>query len=179
MTTSPVAPRRFGLHDLEAVRGTLADVYAEVYADRLDDPFLSMDAFLNRFEGHTFRPGREAVVGYDAGEPVGYAYAALLPEATRWWQGLKDQDSALDTSESGTRTLALFEPMVRAPWPKSGAARRIHEELWNGRPEERVTLMVEPRKPGVRRLYERWGYERVGDVRLFPDARPATSCCAD
>lgn len=52
----------------------------------------------------------------------------------------------------------------------TGAARRIHDELPRGRPEERVTLLVERDHPRVRALYESWGYEWFGEVLPFPDA---------
>lgn len=74
------------------------------------------------------------------------------------------------THETGQRTLALFELLVRAPWRKTGSAHRIHEELLTSRPEERVTLLVEPTHPKVKALYERWGYDNVGDQQPFPDA---------
>ncbi|GAA0470754.1 hypothetical protein GCM10009544_36040 [Streptomyces stramineus] len=77
---------------------------------------------------------------------------------------------APDIAENGRRTLALFELMVRKPWRGTGSARRIHEELLAGRSEDRVTLLVEPTHPKVKALYERWGYEYVGDQQPFPDA---------
>ncbi|WP_329017856.1 GNAT family N-acetyltransferase [Streptomyces sp. NBC_00690] len=170
MTDFPLTLRRFGLQDVDTVRDTLVDTYAEVYADRLAEPFLSLHRFQERLQGHISRPGWTAVVGYDGDQAIGYAYAAPLPESPRWWVGLTDPATGLDTTETGSRTLALFELMVRTPWRKTGTAQAIHEDLLTGRPEERVTLMVEPHKPGVRRLYERWGYARVGSVQPFPDS---------
>ncbi|WP_367137714.1 MULTISPECIES: hypothetical protein [Streptomyces] len=60
--------------------------------------------------------------------------------------------------------------MVRRPWRGTGTAQRIHEELLSGRPEQRVTLLVDPAHPKVKALYERWGYRYIGDQRPFPDA---------
>jgi GNAT superfamily N-acetyltransferase len=74
------------------------------------------------------------------------------------------------TEETGERTLALFEIMVRAPWRGTGVAHRIHEELLSERREERVTLLVDPTHAGVKRLYESWGYVRIGDQKPFPDS---------
>lgn len=74
------------------------------------------------------------------------------------------------TAEDGTRTMALFELLVRQPWRKTGTAERIHEELLSGRTEERVTLLVEPTHPKVKTLYESWGYANIGDQQPFPDA---------
>jgi hypothetical protein len=171
-TTPAVEMRRYGLDDLtDDLRQTLTDVYAEVYADRLSDPFFDIPRFLERLEGHTSRPGWEVVMGYAGGEPVGYAYGSPLPERTRWWAGmLKLLPEEMTDETGGTRTLALFELMVRQPWRKTGTAHSIHEELLSGRPEERVTLLVEPTHPKVKALYEAWGYEDIGDQQPFPDA---------
>ncbi|MFE1957300.1 GNAT family N-acetyltransferase [Streptomyces sp. NPDC059479] len=166
-----VTLRRYGLDEVDAVRPTLSELYAEVYADRLSDPFFSVERFEERLDGHVSRPGWEAVVGYDNGRPIGYAYGSPLPERSRWWAGMLTPLPEQDTDETGgRRTLALFELMVRTPWRKTGSAHRIHEELLSGRPEERVTLLVEPTHPKVQKLYEQWGYENVGDQRPFPDA---------
>jgi GNAT superfamily N-acetyltransferase len=74
------------------------------------------------------------------------------------------------TEETGSRTLALFEIMVRAPWRGTGVAQRIHEELLAGRQEKRVTLLVDPRNASVKRLYESWHYQHIGDQQPFPDS---------
>jgi hypothetical protein len=144
-------------------------VYAEVYADRLSDPFFSVERFEERLDGQVSRPGWEVVVGWDKDIPVGYAYGSPLP-GPRWWTGMLEPLLEEMTAEDGTRTLALFVLMVRAPWRKTGTAHRIHEELLAGRPEERVTLLVEPTHPKVKALYESWGYQNVGDQQPFPDA---------
>ncbi|MFC9223152.1 N-acetyltransferase [Streptomyces hygroscopicus] len=172
MTTTPaVELRRYGVDQLDTIRPTLTEIYAEVYADRLSDPFFSVERFEERLERHVSRPGWEVVMGYDSDTPVGYAYASPLPERTRWWATMLEPLPKQMTDETGgRRTLALFELMVRTPWRKTGTAHRIHEELLSGRTEERVTLMVEPTHPKVKTLYETWGYEHIGDQQPFPDA---------
>lgn len=173
MTSTPgtVTLRHYGLDEVEAVRPRLTELYAEVYADRLSDPFFSVPRFLERLEGHVSRPGWEAVVGYDGDTAIGYAYGSPLPERSRWWAGMLTPLSEEETDETGgRRTFALFELLVRAPWRKTGSAHRIHEELLAGRQEKRVTLLVEPTHPKVQALYEQWGYENIGDQRPFPDA---------
>lgn len=74
MTT--VELRRYGRRDLDAIRQTLTDLYAEVYADRLSDPFFSVERFEGRLEGHVSRDPWEVVIGWDGEEPVGYAYGS-------------------------------------------------------------------------------------------------------
>lgn len=78
MTAAPDALtlRRYGRDDLDNVRPTLTDLYAEVYADRLSDPFFSVERFQERLDGHVSRPGWEAVVGWDGDQAVGYAYGS-------------------------------------------------------------------------------------------------------
>lgn len=171
MTPTPaVELRRYGRDDLDSIRQVLTDVYAEVYADRIADPFFSIERFEDRLEGHVSRDPWEVVIGWDAGEPVGYAYGSPLPPGSRWWEGMLEPLPEDLTTEDGHRTMALFELMVRRPWRKTGTAHRIHEELLAGRREERATLLVEPTHPKVKALYEAWGYRNVGDQRPFPDA---------
>jgi GNAT superfamily N-acetyltransferase len=162
--------RRVNADGLPEARQVLTDVYAEVYADALGDPFFSVERFTERLSGHARRNNWEAVIGYQGDEPVGYAYGGALQPGARWWMHMLDPLSEKYTEETGRRTLALFEIMVRKPWRGTGAARHIHEELLSGRAEERVTLLVDPRKRGVKALYERWGYTSIGDQKPFPDS---------
>ncbi|MER5358520.1 transcriptional regulator [Streptomyces sp. NPDC002785] len=87
-------------------------------------------------------------------KPVGYAYGAPLPPGARWWGGLLTRVPADTLTETGTRTYALSELMVRTPWRKTGSARRLHNELLAARPEQRATLLVLQDHPKVRALYE-------------------------
>lgn len=171
MPTPEITLHRYGTDQLPTIRPTLVGVYAEVYEKEIgEDPFFSVDRFEGRLTGHSSRPSWEAVVAYDGGEAAGYVYAAALPQNTGWWAHMLQPLPEADTTEDGTRTLALFEIMVRAPWRGTGLAHRIHEELLAGRTEERVTLLVEPGHPKVKALYERWGYQHIGDQQPFPDA---------
>lgn len=71
--------------ELPGIRHVLLDVYAEVYAGQLHVPFTSLERFDQRLTNHSRGTGWEAVIGYAGPEPVGYAYAAPLPEDARWW----------------------------------------------------------------------------------------------
>ncbi|MFE9440982.1 GNAT family N-acetyltransferase [Streptomyces sp. NPDC006602] len=71
------------------------------------------------------------------------------------------------TAETGHRTFALSELMVRAPWRGRGSARRIHDALLASRREQRAALLVHKDHIKVRALYEAWGYETVGEVVPF------------
>jgi hypothetical protein len=161
---------RVGADRLAEVRQTLLDVYAEVYEDELADPFFSVGRFDRRLTAHTSSPSWEAVIGYEGEQPVGYAYGAALRAGSTWWDGTEPPLPAAFTAEDGRRTMALFELMVRVQWRKTGVSKVLHDTLWEGRPEERVTLLVEAAHPRVRALYERWGYRRVAGLRPFRDA---------
>lgn len=173
MTSSPTTAEliRYGRDQLDVIRPTLVSLYGEVYAKEVQaDPFFSIERFEDRLSGHASRPGWEAVVAYDGSEAAGYAYASPLPERTGWWANMLHPLPESETREEGQRTLALFEIMVRAPWRGTGLAHRIHEELLKGRPEHRVTLLVDPTHAKVKALYESWGYRNVGDQQPFPDS---------
>ncbi|WOI59630.1 GNAT family N-acetyltransferase [Streptomyces fradiae] len=162
---------RYDAEQISDIRPTLVSLYGEVYEREIaEDPFFSVERFEQRLQGHSSRPGWEAVVAYDGGEAAGYAYAAALPERTGWWAHMLTPLPEEATEETGERTLALFELMVRVPWRKTGLAQRIHEELLAHRREERVTLLVDPEHPKVAALYESWGYCHIGDQQPFPDA---------
>jgi GNAT superfamily N-acetyltransferase len=161
---------RYASDQLPAIRPTLVEVYAQVYADQLDDPFFSPDRFAERLDAYASRPGWQAVVGHERGQVAGYAFGAALAPGAAWWRGMLEPLPPQDTAEDGARTFALYEIMLRSPWRGTGAAERIHEELLAGRTEQRATLLVETAHPRVKALYQRWGYRHLGDQRPFPDA---------
>jgi acetyltransferase (GNAT) family protein len=162
---------RYSAADLDKVRPILLDVYAEVYAADLDGPFGAVETFARRLDGYAAAPGFGCVLGREHGTVVGYAFGYPLPVGARWWLGLTDAVPAAEIAETGRRTFALNELMVRAPWRGTGAAYTIHEALLAGRTEERATLLVDPTHPKVLALYERWGYRVLSDLRpAWPDA---------
>jgi GNAT superfamily N-acetyltransferase len=146
------------------------NVYAEVYADKLGDPFFTVDRFLERFRGHTSREGYALVTCHVDAELVGYAYGLPLAADTAWWRGLRSTAPDDVRRETGRRTFALNEIMVRAPWRRHGIARGLHDALLGARAEERATLLVDPANTPARTAYLRWGWEVLGTVQPFPDA---------
>jgi hypothetical protein len=171
MTTAASVELRH-VTDAQPVWQTLLDVYADVRAPLLHLPHYAVDSFGERLARHAKEPGFEAVIGYDGDEPVGYAYVNTLqgPE-DRWWGRTT---GALPAGCTAIPTLALKEIMVRTPWRGSGTARRIHDDLLTGRPEEQVTLMVNPAAGDgkVEALYVAWGYEHVGQAQPSPGSPP-------
>ncbi|MGW2207452.1 GNAT family N-acetyltransferase [Streptomyces sp. NPDC001774] len=159
-------------HDAATLRPLLLDIYAEVYKDVQNDPFASVDRFAQGLDGWSSRPGWSCVIGHDRGEAVGYAYGAPLPQGAAWWRGLITTVPGELVEETGERTYALSELMVRLPWRGAGAAKVLHDALLAGRPEERATLLVEQNHPRVRALYESWGWEKLGDLRPRMEGAP-------
>ncbi|MFD9789502.1 GNAT family N-acetyltransferase [Streptomyces sp. NPDC059070] len=155
---------------LSDVREVLVDLYVEIYATQRDVPFYSREQITERLDIHTSCDAWEAVIAYCQGEPIGYAYGARLPTGSGWWTDTDPPLPAEFTEENGTRTMALFEIMVRESWRKTGTAERIHAELLSGREEERITLLVDLEHAGVKNLYERWGYKSIGSKQPFPDS---------
>ncbi|MDO0933914.1 GNAT family N-acetyltransferase [Streptomyces sp. DG2A-72] len=161
--------RHYGHADASAIRGLLLDVHDEVY-EGSDDPLAGREEFAKFVDHWSAREVFACVVGYDRGEPIGYAYGAPLSAATTWWAKVIPPLPGEFTAESGARTFALSELMVRTSWRGTGAAKAIHDELLRGRAEERVTLLVHRQHRKVRALYESWGYREVGETVPFDGA---------
>ncbi|MFE9404839.1 GNAT family N-acetyltransferase [Streptomyces sp. NPDC006530] len=165
--------RHYDHHDAARLRPLLLEVYAEAYADVIEtDPFASVDRSAEGLVGWSAKPDWSCVVGHDSnGQAVGYAYGAPLPADARWWRGLLTEVPADVVAETGTRTYALSELMVRTPWRKTGTARRLHDALLAQRTEERATLLVDQTHPKVHALYQSWGWATLGDLSpRLPDA---------
>ncbi|MET9915385.1 GNAT family N-acetyltransferase [Streptomyces sp. NPDC006476] len=158
--------RHYTTDQAAAVRETLLEVYAEVYADDIaNDPFAGVERFAGGLDNWSARPGWSCVIGYDDDQPVGYAYGAVLPPNARWWGGLLTEVDEDLVRETGARTYALSELMVRIPWRKTGISRQLHDALLAERTEERATLLVRQSHPKVHALYESWGWKTIGDLR--------------
>jgi ribosomal protein S18 acetylase RimI-like enzyme len=151
-------------------RQPILGVYAEVYADRLDDPFFSLPRYWERLERYASRDGFSLVSGHLDDELIGYALGFTLPAGSRWWSGLcTDVDPRL-LVEDGQRTFGLAEIMVREGWRRRGYARALHDVLLSGRQEERATLLVRPDNLAARAAYLAWGWHKLGELQPFDDA---------
>ncbi|WJV47387.1 GNAT family N-acetyltransferase [Streptomyces flavofungini] len=174
-TNSGLDLRHCGHAHATAIRELLLDVHDEVY-EGTDDPLAPREAFARFVDSWSGKEDFACVVAYDREQPVGYAYGAPLTPVTTWWKRVVPSLSAEFTAETGARTFALSELMVRAPWRGTGASRLIHDELLRARIENRVTLLVHVDHVKVRALYESWGYEAVGEV--VPTFLGAPTLCA-
>lgn len=161
MTTAAVELRRFTHKDLPTIRQTLLDVHADAYADDMTEFDERFPWFVDHWGGN---PGYVCVIGYEGGEPVGFAYGAPAAEGREWWR------EHLAEPPADASTFAVSELMVRPRWRKTGTAERLHEALIADRPEALAVLLVDPDHPKVEALYETWGYRRIGNRQPFPDS---------
>ncbi|MEH0578445.1 GNAT family N-acetyltransferase [Streptomyces sp. B21-108] len=133
-------------------------------------PLAGRDAFARFVDHWSANKEFACVLAYDREQPVGYAYGAPLSPTTTWWTKVTPTLPDAFVVETGSRTFALSELMVRTPWRGTGAARRIHDELLSSRREERATLLVHKDHTKVRALYESWGYDLLGEAVPFEGA---------
>lgn len=154
--------RRYGNSDAGSVTETLLDMHSVIHSDS-DDPFRKRERFAG-FVAHWSKiEGWSCVIGYDAGDPVGFAYGAPF-RAGKWWSGGRLPDGMEGAS------FALSELMVLPRWRKTGISSQLHEALVGTRSELRATLLVDAAHPKVQALYEGWGYEKVDEQKPFNDS---------
>jgi ribosomal protein S18 acetylase RimI-like enzyme len=60
--------------------------------------------------------------------------------------------------------------MVVPAWQRRGVAHALHDELLGRRPEERATLLVREDNTSAQQAYARWGWQKAGKLRPYPDA---------
>jgi GNAT superfamily N-acetyltransferase len=137
--------------------------------DLLDNPFYSAERFAERLDSYAADPGFDLVTARIGGAMVGYAFGGPLAANTRWWNGLVGPADPDLTRETGTRTFAFREIIVRRAHQRRGYAHQLHDALLAGRREERATLLVRTDNP-ARELYLRWGWRTAGKVQPFSDS---------
>ncbi|MFJ2812645.1 GNAT family N-acetyltransferase [Streptomyces sp. NPDC087294] len=148
--------------DAVGVRGLVLDVHDEAYAGD-PDPFHSRERFAYFVDLWSGREDWSCVLGWEDGDAVGYAYGSLFKPGG-WWKGHRRP------GELRGAVFALSEFMVVPRWRGTGRARLIHDELVASVSADLVTLLVETGRPGVRALYERWGYRAVGEAKPYEDS---------
>ncbi|MDH6142899.1 MULTISPECIES: GNAT family N-acetyltransferase [Kitasatospora] len=144
------------------LRDLLISVHADAYADQMEDPFVQrFPWFVDHWSGI---PGFACVVGFDAGDPAGFAYGAPARAGREWWR------EHIELAPERDSTFSVSELMVRPRWRKTGVSKLLHEALLADRPEALAVLLVDSDHPKVQRLYETWGYRKVGSRQPFPDS---------
>ncbi|MGH3915175.1 MAG: GNAT family N-acetyltransferase [Pseudonocardiaceae bacterium] len=156
-----------GLHEQ---RDEVLAVYAEVYADQLDDPFYSLPRYWERLTAYAAREGFAFATGRFDGELICYALGYPLPANSGWWRGMRGEVDPELLTETGRRTFAGNEIMVRPQWRRRGYARALHDALVRTRTEERATLLVRPENTAARTAYLSWGWRKIGELQPFDDA---------
>lgn len=149
----------------------LAGTYLAAYVGtpQEHDPFYSAGRFVQRFRGYACAPQFELVTAHDREHLAGYAFGYALQPTSRWWAGLVDPPADGLTEETGSRTFALNELHVAAPWRGRGVASLLHRELLSHRSEARTTILVRPENP-ARATYLHWGYQLLGRLQPYPDS---------
>jgi GNAT superfamily N-acetyltransferase len=162
--------QQLGAEGLHEQRADVLTVYTEVYADQLGDTFYSPGRYWERLEAYASRDGFGFVTGRIDGDLAGYALGYPLPAGSRWWGGIRGRVDPALLTETGQRTFALNELMVRPPWRRRGYARELHDALLRSRPEQRATLLVRPDNTPALQAYLSWGWYRIGELQPFADA---------
>ncbi|MEU1931184.1 GNAT family N-acetyltransferase [Streptomyces sp. NPDC059818] len=166
MTSAPAIELR-SFTELDAARGDLLNVYAEVRAPLLHLANYAVSSFGERLDRHGAEPGFQAVLAYEGERPVGYAYGNTIEDGDRYWQ--RTSPAPIETYTAHA-VLALKEIGVSPAWRGTGVARHIHNALLAGRKEPYVTLMVNQAAGDgkVHALYRSWGYEDIGHSQPSP-----------
>jgi GNAT superfamily N-acetyltransferase len=151
------------------MRDDLVDVHVDARAELLSQSFYTPEQFGERLDAYAADPTFSMVTGHIDGLLVGYAFGGTLSAATRWWSGLRDAADPDVPRETGSRTFALREILVRKAHQQRGYAHQLHDTLLADRPEERATLLVRQDNP-ARLLYLRWGWRAVGTMKPFADS---------
>ncbi|RAO52729.1 hypothetical protein LUPAC06_05590 [Micromonospora saelicesensis] len=163
-------PRHYTAEEAQPLVDQLVDVYLDARAN--DGPLYNAERYRKQLAAHMPRPGWELVAATVGDQLVGYIYGFPLAPDTHWWDGIQGPVPAGFTEESGRRTFAVSELLVRRPWQRRGIARALHDELISSRIEERATLLVRPDNTVARLAYESWGWQCVARLRPAWEGAP-------
>jgi GNAT superfamily N-acetyltransferase len=166
--------RRYNANEARQLREIVERIYLHSYVDALfdDNSFDSTDAFMCRFDVYASHPDFDLVVAYKAEEAIGQAWGWPLTERSRWWDGLLAEPEPDYTHETGDRTFALSEIMVCQRHTGKGVAHALHDKLLSARRESRATLLVRPDNTKAYRAYQRWGWQKVAQLRPAWEGAP-------
>lgn len=162
--------KRHDADGMQAQKAELLAVYQEVYTERLSQPFFYPERFWHRLEGYAARDGFRLVTGRVGNELVGFTLGETLPAGSGWWRGFKGHVDPELLHETGSRTFAINELMVRRAWRRRGYAKALSDALLEGRTEDRATLLVRAENKPAYSAYLSWGFAVIGQVQPFDDS---------
>ncbi|WP_146607608.1 GNAT family N-acetyltransferase [Spongiactinospora gelatinilytica] len=116
--------------------------------------------------------GFDLVAARKDGALTGFSYGHTLPSGSSWWQRFDPPLDPAFAMETGTRTFFVVELAVHPDCQRQGLGKAMLTELLRPRTEERATLASNPHVPDVQRMYERWGWEKVGRVAANTPTAP-------
>ena len=172
MADHPVTFLRFDAGTASRFVGDLVALQQEIYADAEPREFFSEDRYRRQLASHMKASGWDLVAAYQGDELVGYAYGFPLQPDTGWWNGLLTTLPDHEITETGHRTFALSELMVRVVWRGRGIGRALHDRLLSARREVRATLLVEPDNFDAKARYSQWGWTELARLRPSWEAAP-------
>lgn len=152
-----------------AMLDEIADVYVPAYAEPpyKPHPMFSREGFTDRTTDQAKRDGFSLVAARThEGSLAGFSFG--LPfEAGRWWH---DASGSMPPAEVvQAPEFAVIELVVASPHRGQGLAHRLINALLEERPEPYATLLANSGAP-ARRMYERWGWNKVSNVQSYPGA---------
>lgn len=164
MTSSVIDLRHYRHGSLpDGFKELLINVHADAHAEAMDDEF--NQRFPWCVDHWSSMNGFTRVVAFDGEEPTGFAYGAPLTPGREWWRSTDYQPN-----NGYTSTYAVSEVMVRPQWRKQGISAQLHDALLKERSEDLAVLLVDVTHPKVQKLYESWGYRKVGEQQPFADS---------
>jgi GNAT superfamily N-acetyltransferase len=155
--------QRHDMQSVVAMLDTLADIYAEEYAEPPYDSSpgtYGREAFIERTERQVKEDGFSFLGGYLEDELIGYAFG-YTHGSGRWWRGESDPPPPAELIASPA--FVVMELIVRRPFRRHGYAHRMMDAVLSGRRESFATLCVHPQAQ-ARAIYVGWGWERVCEL---------------
>lgn len=155
---------RYGADAVAEFALKLKPIYADAYSD---PPYeyseADADEFVERIMSQSNWDNFTLIIGCVHSEIAGFSYGYTFPQ-DRWWRGaIEDPPHAVASSTK----FAAIELVVHRPYRGNGYSRLLLDCLLTDRDEELGILLSKPGSQ-AHAMYQRWGWEKVGEVRSYP-----------